>query len=145
MADIFSEVTHGQGVSRPAGQMITQDQGTGGVGPVTPIVSIIGLSEFQFDFFNEGGPNNLKPGRPTTQTVSYTAPGGAPGFVCLRSIVGAFVTDGGANLTERPLGEFAVNVFFAGPDRLSCSIILSDSNGDDPVRVIVRGLIVFFR
>jgi len=34
---------------------------------------------------------------------------------------------------------------FAGPTTLSCTIRLTDSNSDDPVKVSVRGLIVFFR
>jgi len=142
----FHALSMGSGISLGAGgDVATLDQATGGVGPVTPISAVIGLSEFTFNFFNEGGPNNLKPGRPTTQTVSYTAPGGAPGFVCLRTVLGAFVTDGGRNLTERPLGEFQVSVFFSGPGRLSCKVQLSDSNSDDPVKITVQGLIVFFR
>jgi hypothetical protein len=67
------------------------------------------------------------------------------GDVCLSTILGAFVTDGGANLTERPLGEFEISVGFAGPTTLSCTIRLTASNSDDPVKVSVRGLIVFFR
>ena len=76
--------------------------------------------------------------------ASYNA-GGAPGFIVLRSFLGEFVTDGGAHLTERPLGEFEVDVFFSGPGQISCTIRLTDSNADDPVKVQVRGLIVFFR
>jgi len=63
----------------------------------------------------------------------------------LSTFLGAFVTDGGAHLTERPLGEFEVSVGFAGPTNLPCTIRLTDSNSDDPVKVNVRGLIVFFR
>jgi hypothetical protein len=85
--------------------------------------------------------------RPRNQAAgaaSYNA-GGAPGFIVLRSFLGEFVTDGGAHLTERPLGEFEVDVFFSGPGQISCTIRLTDSNADDPVKVQVRGLIVFFR
>jgi hypothetical protein len=142
----FHAPAQGQGINHPDGQHFAAfDQASGGVRPAIPISAIIGVSDFTFNFFNEGGTNNLKPGRPTTQTLSYTAPGGAPGFVCLRGIIGAFVTDGGTRLTERPLGEFMVTVFFSGPGKLSCTIELSDSNSDDPVKVIVQGLIVFFR
>lgn len=62
----------------------------------------------------------------------------------MSAFLGAFVTDGGAHLTERPLGKFEVGVGFAGPRTLSCTIRLTDSNSDDPVKVSVRGLIVFF-
>jgi hypothetical protein len=146
ISEPFHALAQGQGVNHPDSRHVVPfDRVAGAVGGVIPIAAIIGVSEFTFNFFNEGGPNNLNPGRPTTQTASYTPPGGAPGFVCLRTVTGAFVTDGGTRLTERPLGEFMVNVFFSGPGKLSCTVMLSDSNSDDPVKVIVQGLIVFFR
>ena len=145
MAEMFQNISDGQGVIHPAGHLVPFDMGTGAVGPVTPVSAIVGFSAFAFDFFNEGGSNNLLPGRPTTQTASFQPPARAGAFVCLRSFLGAFVTDGGADLTERPLGEFEVSVGFTGPTTLSCTIRLTDSNSDDPVKVSVRGLIVFFR
>jgi|RhiMetdeSRZDD1v2_1073273.scaffolds.fasta_scaffold252467_1 hypothetical protein len=141
----FQNITDVQQLIHPAGQVVPLDTGTGAVGSVLPITAIVGVSPFAFDFFNEGGPNNLKPGRPTNQTASFTPPAGAGAFVCLTSFLSAFVTNGGANLTERPLGESEVSVGFAGPTTLSCTIRLTDSNSDDPVKVSVRGLIVFFR
>jgi hypothetical protein len=145
MSEKFQKITDVKQVIHPAGQVVPFDTGTGAVGPVIPITAVVGVSGFAFDFFNEGGPNNLKPGRPTTQTASFTPPAGAGAFVCLTSFLSAFVTNGGANLTERPLGEVEVGVGFAGPTTLSCTIRLTDSNSDDPVKVSVRGLIVFFR
>ncbi len=145
MSERFQKLTDVPQIIHPAGQVVPLDTGTGGVGGVLPITAIVGVSGFAFDFFNEGGPNNLLPGRPTTQTASFTPPAGAGAFVCLSSLFNAFVTNGGANLTERPLGEFEVSVGFAGPTTLSCTIRLTDSNSDDPVKVSVRGLIVFFR
>ncbi len=130
--------------------------GTGAITPVFPIAAVVGISAFSFDFFNEGGPDNLLPGRPTTQTASFTPPGGTgepPGgggqggvgaFVCLNAFQGSFVT-GGVHLTEQPLGEFEVSVEFSSSTSLSWTIRLTDSNSDDPVKVSVRGLIVFFR
>jgi len=103
-------------VIHPAGQAVPFDTGAGAVGPVLPISAVVGVSGFSFDFFNEGGPNNLKPGRPTTQTASFTPPRGAGAFVCLSTVLGAFVTNGGANLTERPLGEFEVSVGVRRPN-----------------------------
>jgi hypothetical protein len=50
-----------------------------------------------------------------------------------------FVTDGGAELTDRPLGQFYYSVGFADNNTLSCSVLLSDSNGDDPVQLSVGG------
>jgi hypothetical protein len=145
MAEMFQKASEVRQVIHPAGQAAPFDTGTGAVGPVLPISAVVGVSGFSFDFFNEGGTNNLLPGRPTTQTASFTPPRGAGAFVCLSTILGAFVTNGGANLTERPLGEFEVSVGFAGPTTLSCTVRLTDSNSDDPVKVSVRGLIVFFR
>ena len=145
MAAMFQKASDVQQVIHPAGRAVPFDRETGAVRPVLPISAVVGVSGFTFDFFNEGGPNNLLPGRPTNQTASFTPPAGAGAFVCLSTILGAFVTNGGANLTERPLGEFEVSVGFAGPTTLSCTIRLTDSNSDDPVKVSVRGLIVFFR
>jgi hypothetical protein len=53
------------------------------------------------------------------------------------------VTDGGVNVTERPFGQFLVDVGITG-NTISCTIVLTDSNADDPVVVFVRGVIVFF-
>ena len=145
MTETFQKIPDVRQVIHPAGQVVAFDTGTGAVGPVIPISAVVGVSGFSFDFFNEGGNNNLLPGRPTTQTASFTPPTGAGAFACLSTFLGAFVTDGGAHLTERPLGEFEVSVGFAGPRTLSCTIRLTDSNSDDPVKVSVRGLIVFFR
>jgi len=137
------ELTERRGVNPPdAGQIVPLDKATGSVGNFIPISAITGVREFGFDFFNEGGPNNLKPGRPTTQTASYPP---APGFIVLRSVLSQFVTDGGTHLSGRPLGAIMVDVFFSGPGALSCTIALSDQTGDQPVKVSVRGLIVFFR
>ena len=140
-----SKIDEERGVIQPAGHFVPFDTATGAIGPVTPVSAIVGFSEFAFDFFNEGGTNNLLPGRPTTQTASFQPPARAGAFVLLRSFLCDFVTDGGVHLTERPLGEFEVSVGFTGPTTLSCTIRLTDSNSDDPVKVSVRGLIVFFR
>src|SRR5262245_35942777 len=145
MAEMFQKASEVRQFIHPAGQAVPFDTGTGAVGPMLPISAVVGVSRFSFDFFNEGGPNNLLPGRPTTQTASFTPPRGAGAFVSLNAFRHAFVTNGGANLTERPLGEFDVIVGFAGPTTLSCTIRLTDSNSDDPVKVSVRGLIVCFR
>jgi hypothetical protein len=145
MTEMFQKLSDVQQIIHPAGQVVAFDTGTGAVGPIIPIAAVVGVSGFSFNFFNEGGTNNLLPGRPTSQTASFRPPAGAGAFVSLNAFLGAFVTNGGANLTERPLGEFEVSVGFAGPTTLSCTIRLTDSNSDDPVKVSVRGLIVFFR
>jgi hypothetical protein len=119
---MFQKASEVRQVIHPAGQAAPFDTGIGGVGPILPITAVVGVSGFSLDFFNEGGSDNLLPGRPTTQTASFTPPRGAGAFVCLSTILGAFVTNGGANLTERPLGEFEVSVGFAGPTTLSCAI-----------------------
>jgi hypothetical protein len=108
------------------------------------INSIIGLSPFSFTFFNKGGPGNLIPGRPTTLSTTYTRPAGAGVSVILQTFSGAFVTDGGAHLTERPLGQFMVTFAVSGSNTLSCTVILSDSNGDDPVQIFANGALLFF-
>ncbi|MGF6312795.1 hypothetical protein ABIB82_006757 [Bradyrhizobium sp. i1.8.4] len=120
------------------------DQANGSVDPWTGVGGLAGFAGFSFFFFNEGGTGNLAPGRPTTQTAQFTSPPGSGALITLRSVSGAFVTDGGAHLTERPLGQFVTNVFFSGPNTLACQIRLSDSNSDDPIQVWVNGTLLFF-
>ena len=69
MSKTFQKITDVPQVIQPTGQVVPFDTGTGGVGSVLPITAIVGVSGFAFDFFNEGGTNNLLPGRPTTQTA----------------------------------------------------------------------------
>lgn len=150
MAKTYHEVTeafHGftedRGIMHPDGPV--DDTAIGVVGPVIPIGAIVGVSDFRFHFFNEGGPNNPKPGRVSTATASFTPPdGAASAFVSIHTIIAAYVKDGGVKLTERPLGQIALNLIPL-QNQLFCAIQLSDKNGDDPVRVQVRGSIVFFR
>jgi hypothetical protein len=72
----------GRGIDHPDAPHVTPfDTASGVVGPLIPIRAIIGVSEFAFDFFNEGGTNNLKPGRPTSQTALLQC-GRRPGFHC---------------------------------------------------------------
>lgn len=120
------------------------DQANGSVDPWTGVGGLVGFAGFSFFFFNGGGTGNLSPGRPTTQTAPFTSPPGSGALISVRSVSGAFVTDGGAHLTERPLGQFATNVYFSGSNRLACQIMLSDSNGDDPIQVWVNGTLLFY-
>lgn len=146
MSEKFQQFGGGSATLRAAPGIKPLDQETGGVGGVIPVNAIIGISTFSFDFFNEGGTNNLLPGRSTTQTASLQPPAGtANGFICLNSISGAFVTNGQADLTERPLGQFLVAVTFGANNTPNCTIKLSDSNGDDPIVVQVAGTIIYFR
>jgi hypothetical protein len=148
MPQKFQPIGRGSGTLQPKskGGIKPFDIETGGAGGVTPVNAIIGISNFSFNFFNEGGTSNLLPGRPTTQTSSLQVPPGTTnGFICLRSVSGAFVQNGGTDLTERPLGQFMVDVEFGANNTLNCTVMLSDSNGDDPVQLWVNGTIIYFR
>jgi hypothetical protein len=59
-------INHPDARARPVSPF---DRSTGVIFPPVAIAAIIGVSDFTFTFFNEGGPNNLKPGRATTQTA----------------------------------------------------------------------------
>jgi hypothetical protein len=122
-----------------------QDQANGTVNPWTGVGGLVGYANFSFTFFNGGGTGNLAPGRPTTQTAPFTSPPGSGALISLTGISGAFVTDGGAHLTERPLGQFVTSVYFSDANTLACQIRLSDSNGDDPIQVWVNGTLLFYR
>ena len=62
----------------------------------------------------------------------------------MSAVNGEFVTDGGAKLTQRPLGQFMWSVWVADIGALACEIVLSDDNGDDPIKVDVEGTLLFF-
>jgi hypothetical protein len=141
----FRALAKGSGINHPHNRHTPLDSAGASIGNVIPLSALVGMSEFSFNFYNQGGTDNLLPGRATTQVLSYNAPEGAGAFVCMNAVSGAFVTGDGTELTERPLGQFLVNVFFSGSNQISCTIMLSDSNGDDPVAVYVNGLIVFVR
>jgi hypothetical protein len=74
MAEMFQKASEVRQVVHPAGQAAPFDTGTEAIGPILLISAVVGVSGFSFDFFNEGGTNNLLPGRPTTQTASFTPP-----------------------------------------------------------------------
>ena len=121
------------------------DQATGSIDDWTGVNGLVGYSFFRFFFFNQGGTDNLLPGRPTTQTVPFMSPPNSGGpLICVRAVNGMFVTDGGAKLTQRPLGQFMWSVWVADIGALACEIELSDDNGDDPIKVDVEGTLLFF-
>jgi hypothetical protein len=143
----FDVGTEHLGLFHPDSHLVPKptDTGTSSAGPLIPVTSIVGFVPVFFDFFNEGGPNNLLPGRVTTQTVTIPNPGGSPFFVMLRGVHGAFVTDGRAHLTARPLGSIGALLSVPGVNTVACTIRLSDDNADDPVIVQVWGWAVLFR
>jgi hypothetical protein len=105
---------------------------------------IIGGEGFFFDFFAQGGPGNLKPGRPLEQTKRINRPRGSGFMVSLGQITGAFVSGDGNTLTQRPLGMFNVRVGVRDPDILVCRVRLTDENSDDAVRIQAGGFVLFF-
>lgn len=146
MPEQFQSVSKSPPIFGAADGIKPLDAGGGAVGNVSQVNGIVGIAPFSFSFFNGGGTDNLLPGRPTTATAPFTFPNGATGaFICLTSMMGAFVTNGGANLTERALGEMQFDVGFGANNTVSCTVQLSDSNGDDPVKMSVTGLVVFLR
>jgi hypothetical protein len=137
---------HKPGIFHPDSSLIHPfDIETSSAGPFVPVTRIVGFVSVFFNFFNQGGRNNLLPGRSTTQTVTVPNPAGDPFFVFLRGINAAFVTDGGRNLTERPLGEIDAVLSVPGVNTVACTIRLTDENSDDPIRVQVSGWAVMFR
>jgi hypothetical protein len=107
---------------------------------------IVGFFENVFEFLEPGGPNHLLPGRPLEQSVPIRPPRGVPPgagfFVVLRGFTGAFVSPDGSLLTDRPLGQFSVNVGVRS-GALVCRVRLTDENSDDAVRIIVTAYVVF--
>jgi hypothetical protein len=65
-------------------------------------------------------------------------------MVSLASINGFFFTDGGAHLTQRPLGQFQVSAGWREPNTVVCRVRLTDENMDDPIRIQVSGTVLFY-
>ncbi|MFA7440481.1 MAG: hypothetical protein WCZ66_05870 [Sphingomonadaceae bacterium] len=107
------------------------------------MTTIAGIVSFSFDFDEPGGRDHLLPGRPLVQTQTLDRPRGSGFVVGLSGFNAAFVT-GGNFLTQRPLGQFRVNVGIRNFNELVCSVRLTDENMDDAIRVIVRGTVMFF-
>jgi hypothetical protein len=108
------------------------------------MATIIGVTPFFFDFFEPGGPNHLLPGRPLEQTQTVNRPRGSGFLVSLAGFTGAFVTDGGNVLTNRPLGQFKIWTGIRDFNVLVCRVRLSDENSDDAIRIQVTGTVLFF-
>jgi hypothetical protein len=108
------------------------------------MAAIVGVTPFFFDFVEPGGPNNLLPGRPLEKTQPVDRPRGAGFVVSLAGFNGAFVTDGGGALTQRPLGQFQVWTGIRDFNVLVCRVRLTDENSDDPIHIQVRGTVLFF-
>ena len=108
------------------------------------MASIIGVTPFFFNFFEPGGTNNLLPGRPLEQTQTVNRPRGSGFVVSLAGFTGAFVTNGGNLLTQRPLGQFTVWTGLRDFNVLVCRVRLTDENSDDPIHIQVQGTVLFF-
>lgn len=111
-----------------------------------PMAGVVGTLGQRFEFFEPGGTSHLKPGRPLSRTVSINIPPNVGFFVMLNGFIHAYVHGDNPNLLrERPLGQMSAHagVNFAART-LTCSVRLTDSNSDDPVRIIVDVVVVFF-
>jgi hypothetical protein len=105
-----------------------------------------GVRGFQgvfFDFIEPGGPGHLLPGRPLVQQKPVDLHPGDSVVFALMGINGAFVT--GNQLRERALGQFMATLSFASPNLMVCSVRLTDINSDDPIRIQVNALALFFQ
>lgn len=108
------------------------------------MASIVGVVPFSFTFFEPGGTDHLLPGRPLEQTQTVNRPRGAGFMVSLSGFSGAFVTNGGNLLTQRPFGQFEVFAGIRDVNVLVCRVRLTDENSDDPIKINVRGTVLFF-
>ncbi len=115
-------------------------------GDIKTLKSLSGISSFGhvFNFVELGGTNRLKPGGLLEQTIDVPRPPGSGFMVALNGFSGAFITDGGARLTQRPLGQFYVFAWIRGENTLVCRVRLTDENADDPIQILVRVGVLFF-
>jgi hypothetical protein len=120
----------------PARAQLTAREGEAMAINVSSIVSLA------FNTFTFQGNSNT-PGRFLEQSVVVNVPSGAGFFTCAPHITGAFTTGDFRFLTERPLGQFYVDVGLRG-NNLVCGVRLTDSNSDDPIFIQVTAIVVFY-
>jgi hypothetical protein len=109
------------------------------------INATVGVVAHTFEFREFGGPDHLLPGRPLSQSIPINIPPGAGWFVMLRGFGHSFMTNDPPNqLTERPLGEMVAQAGVdVGAGTLVCNVRLTDSNADDPIKIVVDVVVVF--
>lgn len=98
------------------------------------VSNIASVSSHTFQFQRANGDYEEK-------TIAVSRPPGAGFTVMLQDLYYAFTS--GASLTERPLGQFVVDIGMRG-DNLVCGVRLTDSNADDPVSIEVTAAVLFF-
>jgi hypothetical protein len=102
------------------------------------ISAVVGFQSHLFTFRE----NANTPGRTLEQTVGVTIPAGAGWFVVPSFFTGAFTNGDFSRLTERPLGQFFVQLFVRNNNTLVCRVRLTDSNSDDPIFIQVQAGLV---
>jgi kumamolisin len=130
------EITKAEVFRAPSNAALAARQGEAPSANVSSIVSVAS----QLFTFKE---NSNTPGRFLEQSVVVNVPAGAGWFTCIPHVMGAFTSSDFQTLTERPLGQFFVNVGMRG-NNLVCTVRLTDSNSDDPIYIEVSGTVVFY-
>src|SRR3712207_570060 len=87
------------------------------------ISAVVGFQSHLFTFRE----NANTPGRTLEQAVGVTIPAGAGWFVVPSLFTGAFTNGDFSRLTERPLGQFFVQLFVRNNNTLVCRVRLTDS------------------
>jgi hypothetical protein len=111
-----------------------------GLAQAVDISSIVSIATNEFVFQESSG----TPGRFLEQAVAVTRPPNAGFFTLMTKVSHAFMTPDLQFLTERPLGQVFAQVGMRG-DNLVCTVRLTDSNADDPIRIRVTAHVLFFQ
>ncbi len=108
-------------------------------GSLLSVGPTVGVQDFNFVFTDQGGTNNLLPGREVTQTLGITWPrNAASGTILLRGFGAEYLDD------DHHLEVLIVNVFFQDNNTIGCNMELRDSGGDKPVSIFVGAELIFF-
>jgi len=112
------------------------------------MAEIVGTKSFLFGFTHFGGPNNLLPGRPESQSVTMGKPKGSTAFAAIEGFNCAFINGNFGEpfdeLRDQPLGQFRANLSVSG-DTLTCAMRLTSETIDNPCIVHVRANVLFFK
>ncbi|HEY2155017.1 MAG TPA: hypothetical protein VGH33_05275 [Isosphaeraceae bacterium] len=108
-------------------------------GSLLSVGPTVGVQDFDFLFTDQGGTNNLLPGREVTQTLPLNWPRNAnSATVLLRGFGAEYLDD------DHHLEVLITNVFFPDSNTVACNMELRDSGGDKPVSIFVNAEVIFF-
>lgn len=99
--------------------------------------NVVSTASHTFRFQRDNGESEEK-------IIFVGRPPGSGFIVMLQDLYYAFTNSGASLLTERPLGQFLVDIGIREDNLLVCKVRLTDINADDPVLITVSAGVLFY-